>query len=369
MERIGQATSAAVVEIGGARSETTVAAPNHAAAVEACLAQLTDPATGCLHSAAEIEAIGFKAVHGGRAGGVRVVNDEVLAAMAEMNPVAPAHNPPYIAAMQQLRDAFPQLPLVAAFETGFHATVPAKNRAYAVPHEWRTEYGVERWGFHGASHRYVATRAAEILGRPENKTGGRVISCHLGGSSSVCAIRNGESVATSMGMSPQSGLAQNNRVGDFDPFALLQLRERTGKSFDELLEELSTKSGLLGLSGVSNDLRDVRTRANAGNEHAKLAIEVYVTGIRHYIGAYLVELGGVDLVAFAGGIGQHDAELRAAVCAGLEPFGIVLSAELNNAGGSETALHDELSTAQIWTIATNEELVVARQTYQLLTAQ
>jgi acetate kinase len=315
-----------------------------------------------LHSAAEIEAIGFKAVHGGRAGGVREVNDEVLAAMAEMNPVAPAHNPPYIAAMRQLREAFPQLPLVAAFETGFHATIPAKNRAYAVPHEWRTEYGVQRWGFHGASHRYVATRAAEILGRND----GRVISCHLGGSSSICAIRGGESLATSMGMSPQSGLVQNNRVGDFDPFALLQLRERTGKSFEVLLEALSNKSGLLGLSGVSNDLRDVRAAAKSGNEHAKLAIDVYVTGIRHYIGAYLVELGGVDMLAFAGGIGQHDAELRAAVCAGLEPFGVVLSTELNHVGGSETALHDETSAAQIWTIATNEELVVARQTFELL---
>jgi acetate kinase len=362
VERIGDKQSQAFVEIGPRRTELTVLAPDHAAAVEQCFAQLTDPEYGCLESAAQIAAIGFKAVHGGRAGGVAHVTDDVLAAMEEMAQVAPAHNPPYVAAMRQLRDRFPHVPLVAAFETGFHESMPSRLKHYAVPLEWAETYGVRRWGFHGASHRYVADRMAQLLGTRQL----RVISCHLGGSSSVCAIRDGKSVAASMGMSPQSGLPQNNRVGDFDPFALPVVMERTGKTLDAVLELLAEESGLLGLSGISGDVRDLAAAAAAGSDRAELALDVYITSVRHYLGAYLVELGGADVIAFAGGIGENSAAIRQAVCAGLEELGIVLDEEKNATAKAESALHGHTSRTQIWTVATNEEIVVARQTSQLV---
>ncbi|MCO6044408.1 acetate/propionate family kinase [Aeoliella sp. ICT_H6.2] len=362
VERIGAEQSSAFVEIGDSRREITIEAPNHAAAVEQCLAQLTDPSEGCLASADEVSAIGFKAVHGGRARGVRRVDSDVLAAMEEMATVAPAHNPPYTAAMRQLQEALPHIPLVAAFETGFHETIPPRLKHYAIPTEWAEEFGIKRWGFHGASHRYVAGRTAELTGNTEQ----RVISCHLGGSSSVCAIRNGESVATSMGMSPQSGPPQNNRAGDFDPFALPLLMERTGTTLEGALGLLASQCGLKGLSGTSGDVRDLATAADAGDERAKLALDVFTTSVRHYLGAYLVELGGVDVLAFAGGIGENGTRIRSAICSGLSELGIVLDEEKNAAATGEGAIHAAESKTQIWIVPTNEELVVARQTRDLL---
>jgi len=362
IERIGEAESPCFVEIGGARREETAPVPDHAEAVRMCLAQLTDPESGCLAAAGEVAAIGFKAVHGGSVSGVQRVTGEVLDAMEEMNGVAPAHNPPYIAAMRTLHEKLPEIPLVAAFETDFHQTIPARNRYYAIPYEWADQGLVRRWGFHGASHRYIAVRTAELLGRNDL----RVISCHLGGSSSLCAIRDGKSVGNSLGMSPQTGLPHNNRVGDFDPFALPVIMKRTGKSLDEVLDDLACKSGLLGLSGLSGDVRDVSDAADQGNERCRLAIDVLAGAVRQYLGAYLVELGGVDVIAFTGGIGENRCEFRAQVCAGLEELGIVLDAEKNAATRDEAAIHAESSRTQIWVVPTNEELIVARQAKQLL---
>ena len=353
VERIGSPESPCVVEIGGRRRETAARVPDHAEAVRQCLAQLTDPEDGCLRSAAEVSAIAFKAVHGGRMSGVQRVNAEVLAAMAEMNQVAPAHNPPYIAAMRLLGEQFPEIPLVAAFETDFHRTIPDCNRYYAVPHEWAENGLIRRFGFHGASHRYVATRMAELLG-----PGLRIISCHLGGSSSLCAIRDGRSVATSMGFSAQSGLPQGNRSGDFDPFALPLVMRRTGKSLDEVLAILDHQSGLLGLSGVSGDVRDLEAAAAAGNARAKLALEVFAANVRHYLGAYLVELGGAEAIVFTGGIGENSPDLRAAVCRDLAELGIVLDEPSNRSAQGEAKL--SAGRVQIWAIPTNEELIVAR---------
>lgn len=362
VERIGAAASRCSVEVGGRRIEQTIAAPDHAAAVRACLDQLTNPESGCLKDTREVAAIGFKAVHGGSVSGVERVTPQVLAAMEEMNQVAPAHNPPYVAAMRLLNEKLPGIPLVAAFETGFHATIPDRLRHYAVPHEWAAEFRVQRWGFHGASHRYIAERTAQLTGRSDL----RLISCHLGGSSSLCAIRGGQSVATSMGMSPQSGLPQNNRVGDFDPFALPLIIERTGQSLDEVLETLAERSGLLGLSGVSGDVRDLEEAAAGGNARAKLALEVFITSVRHYLGAYLVELGGADAIIFTGGIGENSATVRAAVCRNLEQLGIALDEAKNGAVRGEARIDAAASRVQLWIMPTNEELVVARQTKQLL---
>ncbi len=362
VERIGDRESRSFVEIGGDRRELSVSAADHGAAVEACLAQLTDPETGCLASADEVNAIGFKAVHGGRVGGVRQVDSDVLEAMEEMAQAAPAHNPPYVAAMRQLQQKLPDIPLVAAFETEFHQTIPERLSSYSVPREWFESFGVRRYGFHGASHRFVSERVAELLGRDDL----RVISCHLGGSSSLCATRGGQSVAASMGMSPQSGLPQNNRVGDFDPFALPLLMNRMDKTLDEVLEMLANQAGLLGLSGVSGDVRDLSEATQQGNEQARLALDVYTSSVRHYLGAYLVELGGADVIAFAGGIGENSDELRKAVCEGLQELGVVLDLEKNAGARDEGPIHAANSRTQIWIVPTNEEIVVARQTRELL---
>lgn len=362
IERIGSAESRCTVQIGANRQEKTLRVPDHAEAVRQCLAQLTDPQMGCLKSASEVSAIGFKAVHGGAYSGVQRVTDAVLDAMEQMNAVAPAHNPPYIKAMRLLSQQLPEIPLVAAFETDFHTTIPDHNRYYAVPYSWAQEGLVRRWGFHGASHRYIATRTAELLGTDRL----RIISCHLGGSSSLCAIRNGKSVANSLGMSPQSGLPHNNRVGDFDPFAIPVVMKHTGKSLDEVLAILANESGLLGLSGVSSDSRDIDEAAAAGNARAKLALDVFAASTRHYLGAYLVELGGAEAIVFTGGIGENRPGFRAQVCQGLEELGIVLDPEANAKAQGEAKIHATGSRVQIWVVPTNEELIVARQAKQLL---
>lgn len=361
IERIGSPESPCMIEIGGRPQEKTLCVPDHAEAVRQCLAQLTDPEFGCLKTASEVSAIAFKAVHGGRVTGVQRVTPEVLAAMEEMNAVAPAHNPPYIAAMRLLGEKLPEIPLVACFETDFHRTIPDGNRYYAIPMEWAEEALVRRYGFHGASHRYIAGRTAELLG-----PGLRIISCHLGGSSSLCAIRDGKSVAASMGFSPQSGLPQNNRAGDLDPFALPVLMKHTGKTLEEVLVILRNQSGLLALSGVSGDIRDINQAAAAGNARAKLALDVFASNVRHYLGAYLVELGGADVIVFTGGIGENNPEFREAVCRNLEELGIALDPEANRSAKGEARLSSAASRVQIWTIPTNEEIVVARQAAQLL---
>ncbi len=362
IERIGSDDSRSVVEIGDQRREHVGRVADHAEAVKSCLEQLTDPEFGCLKEAAEVSAIGFKAVHGGRFSGVQRVTPELLDGMEEMNAVAPAHNPPYITAMRLLHDSLPEIPLVAAFETDYHETIPARNRTYAVPQEWADRYHVRRWGFHGASHRYIATRIAELLERDDL----RAVSCHLGGSSSLCASRGGQSVANSLGMSPQTGIPHNNRVGDFDPFALPVVMRYTGKSLEEVLDDLAQRSGLLGLSGVSGDVRDLEQAAEAGNDQARLALDVFISAVRHYLGAYLVELGGADVIVFTGGIGENGVGVRQAVCAGLEELGIVLDGAANAAAQGEGAIHATKSRTQIWVVPTNEELIVARQAKQLL---
>jgi acetate kinase len=360
-ERIGADNSRSFVEIGDYKAEQTGRVADHAEAVRRCQAQLTDAQHGCLRETGEVAAIGFKAVHGGRISGVQRVTPDVLAAMECMSQVAPAHNPPYIAAMRLLNEKLPEIPLVAAFETGFHETVPARLRTYAIPYEWTTEHQIRRWGFHGASHRYIAGRVTELLGEDL-----RVISCHLGGSSSLCAIRGRQSVANSLGMSPQTGIPHNNRVGDFDPFALPVILQRTGKPLDEVLDDLAERGGLLGVSGVSGDVRDLEEAAARGNERARLALDVFTSAVRHYLGAYLVELGGAHVIVFTGGIGENGAGVRRTVCAGLEQLGIALDEKLNVAAKGEMAIQAKESRTQIWVVPTNEEIVVARQAVELL---
>ncbi len=360
VERIGSPQSKCFVEADGSREEMTIAAKDHAVAVKLCLQQLTDKRR--LASPKELAAIGFKAVHAKGITGVHRVDEKVLAAMEAFNDIVPAHNPPYVKAMRLLAKELPDIPLVAAFETGFHETIPPSEKHYAIPLEWAEKHGIKRWGFHGASHRYISERATKWLGNPEAK----IISCHLGGSSSLCAIKAGKSQATSMGMTPQSGLPQNNRVGDFDPFALPALIRATGKTLDELLAILANQSGLEGLSGKSNDLRDVEQAALNGDVKARLALDVYIASVRHYLGAYLVLLGGADAIVFTGGIGENSSTMRAAICKDLTWFGIDLAADKNKSAKGETRIDGPTSRVQVWIMPTNEELIVARQSRDCL---
>ena len=367
VERIGGQESRVYASLEGAGAaatevETIQPVPDHGVALEAAIAQLTAE-EGPLSSIADVAAIGFKAVHGGRVSGVVRVDDSVLEAMEEMADVAPAHNPPYVKAMKQLAERFPDVPLVAAFETDFHSTIPDRNARYAVPTEWVEKHLVRRWGFHGASHRFVAGRLLENMDqRPL-----RAVQCHLGGSSSICWTRDGQSVGTSMGMSPQSGLPQNNRSGDVDPYALLHVSKTTGRSLEDLLVELSTRAGLAGMSGTSGDMRDLEAATANGNEAARVAIDVYVSSIRHWLGGGMVELGGLDAIAFTGGIGENSPATRAAVVAGLTDLGIEIDSTANKSDATgERRIEAARSPVAIWIIPTNEEVIVARQTRNLL---
>src|SRR6266545_4094003 len=256
----------------------------------------------------EPDAIGFKAVHGGPISGAVRVTDDVIETMEQFADVAPAHNPPYIAAMRAFREKLADVPQVACFETAFHQTIPAARQVYAIPHEWTVKLGIRRYGFHGASHRYIATRVPEVIGRENSR---RIISCHLGGSCSICAIESGKSVANSFGMTAQSGIPHNNRVGDFDTFALVKLLKQ-GMFLEDIFRKLSKEGGMLGMSGVSPDMRDVERAAKEGDGRAKLAIDAFVESVRHYIGAYLVVLGGCDALVFTGGIGENGVAIREA---------------------------------------------------------
>jgi len=285
-----------------------------------------------------------------------------LAAMDEMNSVAPAHNPPYMSAMKQLA-SMSRIPLVAAFETDFHQTIPDAWKRYALPASIANALPIRKWGFHGASHRFIGGRMAQLLKRDD----ARVISCHLGGSSSLCAIKSGKSVATTMGMSPQSGLPQNNRIGDLDPFALPLMMQHSGLSLEQLLHQLATQAGLLGLSnGLSGDVRDLEQAADSGNGDAQLALDVYVAEIRRQMGGMMMALGGVDAIVFTGGIGENGKRIRQQVCNSLDDLGIRLCPDKNQSGNTERRIDDGVGKVQLWIVPTNEEIVVARQTVEAI---
>jgi acetate kinase len=354
-DRIGNPPSSWSVQTADGEKAGEADLADHGAAIDLFMAEL---------DLSRLDAIGFKAVHGGPISGAVVVDDEVIATMQRFADVAPAHNPPYIAAMRAFSEKLPNVRQVAAFETAFHQTIPLSRQAYATPYEWIEDLGVRRYGFHGASHRYIATRMAEIA--PDCR---RIISCHLGGSSSICAIEDGRSVATSMGMTPQTGLPQSGRVGDFDTYALLKLNA-AGISTDDALQALGKQGGLLGLSGVSSDMREIQEAATRGNQHAQLAIDVFVESLRHYIGAYMAVMNGVDAICFTGGIGQNNKPIRAAAMVGFDYAGISMDSTKNDAasGGEESRIEAAGSNAQVWVLPTNEELIVARQTAETVAA-
>jgi acetate kinase len=309
-----------------------------------------------------IDAIALKAVHAGpHYRGTFLVDAGVVEALRQFLPAAPAHNAIYLAAIEAFQQAMPRVPIVAAFEPEFHVTMPEHARLYGVPASWLEE-GVARYGFHGASHQYIAGRVAEMLGRA-----GKLVSCHLGGSSSMCAIDSGKSVDTTMGFSPQSGLENATRHGDLDVFAVLYMMERHGWGPAEVRAQLAGGGGLAGLSDVTGgDVRDLEKAAAEGNRRASLALEVFVYQVKKTIGAYAAAMGGLDAVAFTGGIGENSARLRSACCAGLEFLGVRLDEVRNQSGTGDRLVSADDSKVAVLALATNEEIVVARRAWGCL---
>lgn len=329
--------------------------PDHTAAIEVCLGGLLGDGRP-LAKLDDLAAVGFKTVHARNLSGCRIVDEEVLSAMEAYRFLLPAHNPPYLDAMRAFGKVAPQVPRVALFETSFFQGMEERVSTYAVPFAWGEEEGFRRTGFHGASHRWASERLRTLTGR----TGLRHISCHLGGSSSLAAIRDGVAVNCSFGMTPQCGLTQNNRCGDVDVFAVLYLMKKRNLDPDAMGKLLSRESGLLGISGVSGDMRDLGRAAAEGNARAKLAIDVFIHDVRRYLGQFMVQLGGLDAISFSGGIGESNPSIRAAILDGLGGFGIQLDVARNEAAKGEAKISPDASAVEVWNLRTNEELIVAR---------
>ncbi len=365
VERVGSASSPYRHQLGKRPEERgEMPCPDQRTAINWAVQLLTRPGS-VLRSLSELDAVGFKPVHARGIASAVLITEEVIEAMEDYVPLAPIHNPPYIEAFRITRELLPNKPLVGVFEPAFHYTIPDYARTYGIPYEWAERHAIHRYGFHGASHRYISERVPQMLNRPKDDL--RIISCHLGGSSSVCAIEGGKSVNTSMGFSPQAGLPNANRCGDLNPFILLYLLQREQMSVLELSDALVTRGGLKGISGLSGDVRDLETAAGDGDARATLALGVLVHETRKYIGAYAAILGGIDVLAFTGGIGENAVNVRAQICRDLAFLGINLDAAANKATGSDALLSTADSRVKVLSIVANEELVIARETSKLIT--
>jgi acetate kinase len=362
MERVGTERASWAHRDGrGTELRQELALRDHGEGIKRMLSALIGPVVPSLES---ISCVAFKVVLAKGVTGVQFLTEDVLAAMEAMNAVAPAHNPPYIAAVRQFRSIAPSLPLIGSFETGFHRDIPPRAYLYPIPKAYAAR-GVRRYGYHGASHEYVSGRVRELTGSSSLK----LVSCHLGGSGSLCAIVDGRSIDTTLGFSLQCGIMHNNRCGDIDPYIPIYLQESEGMSLEEVKALLTKRSGLLGLSGVSNDMRDIESAAAAGNVDARECIDAYAYYIRKQIGAYAAAMGGLDAVAFAGGIGENSAQVRALSLEGLSFLGIRLDPARNEAarGASGDALiSSDDSRVRVFVVATNEEIVVARKARERL---
>ena len=363
VERIGEGDEGlSRYEHGETDLKKSVNAPDHDAAFHVMLDCLTDAEHGAVKSADEIDAVGHRLVHGGEAFVQSVVIDEkVIATVDELSPLAPLHNPPNLAGIRAARAIFDHAPHVAVFDTAFHQTMPRHAYLYAIPYEVYEQNRVRRYGFHGTSHNFVARRAAEVLGKPfEEFTG---ITCHLGNGCSMAAVREGKSVDTSMGLTPLEGLIMGTRCGDIDPALVFFLVRDMGLSIDEADSMLNRRSGMLGVSGVSNDCRALREAVEGGNERARLALDMFAYRAKKYIGAYLAVLNGADAIVFTGGIGENAASVRRAICADLSALGVTRDEQRNrDASGAEAIISAPDSAITVMVVPTNEELAIARET-------
>ncbi len=340
--------------------------PEHTVGVEFIFQTLTHPEFGALKSLDELDAVGHRMVHGGERFSQSVVlNKEVLDAFTACNDLAPLHNPANLKGVNAVSALLPNLPQVGVFDTAFHQTMPAHAYMYAVPYELYEKYGVRRYGFHGTSHRYVSQRVCEYLGMPVE--GSRIITCHVGNGGSISAVKDGKCVDTTMGLTPLEGLMMGTRSGDIDAGAVTFIMEKEGLNATGVSNLLNKKSGLLGISGVSSDMREVAAAAKSGNERARLALDIYFYRIKKYIGAYAAAMGGVDVILFTGGVGENQADCRETACAGLEFMGVKIDPAVNNAiHGEEAIISAADSKVKVVVIPTDEEMMIASDTLALL---
>ncbi len=349
--------SKAIVELGKT---------DHKGSIEAILKMLTDPMEGCIKNYAEIEAVGHRVVHGGEKFSASVlIDDAVKAKVRECYDIAPLHNPANMVGIEAIEALMPGVPQVGVFDTAFHQTMPAKSFMYAIPYKFYKEDGVRRYGFHGTSHRYVSQRVCEILG-VDIKTQ-RIITCHVGNGGSITAVEFGRSIDTSMGLTPTEGLMMGTRVGDIDPGALTYIMTKHNLSAEQLQKIINKESGVLGVTEISSDMREIEAAVNAGNERAKLALDMYEQRILKYVGAYAAEMGGVDIIVFTGGVGENQTGVRENVCAPLAFMGVEIDRELNaRTRGTETVISTPTSKVKVVVVPTDEELMIARDTRDIV---
>lgn len=349
----------------GSKETIDLGLTDHQGAIKAILNVLTDPKEGCIKSYEEIDAVGHRVVHGGEKFSESVIiDDAVKAKIRECYDIAPLHNPANMTGIDAITAIMPNVPQVGVFDTAFHQTMPAKAYMYALPYKYYTEDGVRRYGFHGTSHRYVSQRVCEFLGVDINKQ--RIITCHIGNGASMAAVVGGKCIDTSMGLTPVEGLMMGTRVGDVDPGTLTFLMSKHSLTAEQLQNIINKESGVLGVSGVSNDMREIEAAVAAGNERARLALDMYELRITKYIGAYAAEMGGADIIVFTGGVGENQMGLREDVCATLGFMGVEIDKEVNaRTRGIEAVVSTASSAVKVCVIPTDEELMIARDTMEL----
>ena len=364
-ERIGIDGMLTYQPEGGEKEKSEIAMPTHTEAINAVLAALTNEKSGVIKSLSEVGAVGHRVVHGGeKFTSSCLINDESMKAIEECNDLAPLHNPANLIGIRACQELMPGVPMVAVFDTAFHQTMPDVAYTYGIPYEYYEKYKVRRYRFHGTSHSYVSKRTAEIIGKPYDQM--KIIVCHLGNGASISAVNCGKSVDTSMGLTPLEGLVMGTRSGDLDPAIIDFVGKKEGLSLDEMNEVLNKKSGMLGISGVSSDGRDLEAAAETGNKRAQLALDVFDYRVIKYIGAYAAAMNGVDAIAFTAGIGENNIKMRKDVCSSLTYLGVKLDEEKNNVRGEERIISADDSKVQVLLVPTNEELAIARETLALV---
>jgi len=363
VERIGLPESVFAIEVNGEENETVTDLPDHGVAVQMLVDKLTG--LGIIDSLDEIEGIGHRVVHGGeRFSDSALVTEEILKEIEEVSELAPLHNPANLTGIRAFQEVLPNVPAVVVFDTAFHQSMPEQSYLYSLPYEYYEQYGIRKYGFHGTSHKYVSQRAAELLNRPEEQL--RVLSCHLGNGASIAAIEGGKSVDTSMGFTPLAGVTMGTRSGNIDPALIPYIMQKTGKTAEEVLHVLNKESGMLALSGFSSDLRDIQEKAEAGDERAELALEVFAARIHKYIGSYAARMHGVDAIVFTAGVGENSTNIRVRVLKGLEFMGVYWDPSLNQVRGKEAFISYPHSPVKVMVIPTNEEVMIARDTVRLI---
>ena len=364
VERIGLPGSILIHRPGEGKVEIKEDIANHAKAISLVLNALTDKQHGVVGSLDEIASIGHRVVHGGEAfSGSVLITDDVMKALEANVELAPLHNPPNIMGINACVELMPKTPQVGVFDTAFHQTMPAEAYIYALPYEFYEKYKVRRYGFHGTSHRFVTERAIAMLGKPAAET--KIVTCHLGNGASLAAVQGGKSIDTSMGLTPLEGLVMGTRSGDLDPAIIEFIMKKENIDINEMNNVLNKKSGVLGISGVSSDFRDIEAEAEKGNKRAQLALDRFAYVVKKYIGSYAAALDGVDALVFTAGLGENSASMRAIICGGLSFLGIEIDPDKNKIRGEEIEITKPGSKTKVFVIPTNEELMIARDTVEI----